>query len=450
MPKSFVFCTGKVGDTLNTLTQDLRRMMEPYTASNLKSRRKKNILKDYTHVASSLGVTHFLMLSSSDEYANLRIARVPRGPTLSFQVRSYARACDVAKVVRRPYNPATAYRTPPLVVLNNFSAPEPAGAGSGSGGANAAHVKLMAITFQNMFPSIAVRTVRLNECRRVVLCHLENPAKDGIVSIRHYAIRARPAGLTRGVKQLLKTNLNKGIPDLGGVDDVSELLLHGAGLGGGATSDSDFTDDESTVSLSSNFVGRGNRKAQQSAIKLVEVGPRLELKLLKVEKGLCEGDVLYHAFVTKTPEEVAEAKKKRQDAESLRLSRKAEQEANVSRKQAAKEEKKAAKKARREERERQKSLAEDNAMRGENWADAQDDDEAETLDSDEEEEVEEEEQEEEEEEEDESDADDEDDEDAEDDDEDAEDDDEDEDEAENETTAASRQYQPPSKRQRKR
>ena len=368
VPKSFVFCTGKVGETLNMLTQDLRRMMEPYTASNLKSRRKKNILKDYTHVASTLGVTHFLMLSSSDEYANLRIARVPRGPTLSFQVRSYARACDVAKVVRRPYNPATAYRTPPLVVLNNFSAPE--GAAAGPSGANAAHVKLMAITFQNMFPSIAVRTVRLNECRRVVLCHLENPAKDGVVSIRHYAIRARPAGLTRGVKQLLKTNLNKGIPDLGGVDDVSELVLHGAGLGGGATSDSDFTDDESTVSLSSNFVGRGNRKAQQSAIKLVEVGPRLELKLLKVEKGLCEGDVLYHAFVTKTPEEVAEAKKKRQDAESLRLSRRAEQEANVSRKQAAKEEKKAAKKARREERERQKSLTED----GESWAGAREDD----------------------------------------------------------------------------
>ncbi len=37
-----------------------------------------------------------------------------------------------------------------------------------------------------------------------------------------------------------------------------------------------------------------------------QVGPRLELELVKVEEGLCEGRVLYHAHVAKTVEEAAE------------------------------------------------------------------------------------------------------------------------------------------------
>lgn len=38
--------------------------------------------------------------------------------------------------------------------------------------------------------------------------------------------------------------------------------------------------------------------------RLVEIGPRLTLKLLKVEEGICDGEVLHHAYITKTPEEI--------------------------------------------------------------------------------------------------------------------------------------------------
>lgn len=34
----------------------------------------------------------------------------------------------------------------------------------------------------------------------------------------------------------------------------------------------------------------------RSAIKLVELGPRLTLELFKVERGFHEGDVLYHKY----------------------------------------------------------------------------------------------------------------------------------------------------------
>ena len=51
-------------------------------------------------------------------------------------------------------------------------------------------------------------------------------------------------------------------------------------------------------------------KSQQSAMKLTELGPRLTLEIFKVEQGVNEGDVLYHKFVHKTPEEAAKIKAK--------------------------------------------------------------------------------------------------------------------------------------------
>ena len=39
LPKSFVFCQGKVADTLRAFCTDMRRVMEPHTASRLRSRR---------------------------------------------------------------------------------------------------------------------------------------------------------------------------------------------------------------------------------------------------------------------------------------------------------------------------------------------------------------------------------------------------------------------------
>lgn len=65
--------------------KDMRKVMEPYTASNLKMR-KKNMLKDLVSVAGPLGVTNFIMFSKTPHGTNMRIARLPRGPTLSFQV----------------------------------------------------------------------------------------------------------------------------------------------------------------------------------------------------------------------------------------------------------------------------------------------------------------------------------------------------------------------------
>ncbi len=75
----------------------------------------------------------------------MRIARVPRGPTLSFQVKTYSLAKDIAAMQKAPKSPGLEFHVAPLLVLNNF------------GDSN--EMKLMSTVFQNMFPPINIQTV---------------------------------------------------------------------------------------------------------------------------------------------------------------------------------------------------------------------------------------------------------------------------------------------------
>ena len=47
---------------------------------------------DFVNVAGPLGVTHFLMVSRSESHVNLRICRLPRGPTITYHVTAVGRA----------------------------------------------------------------------------------------------------------------------------------------------------------------------------------------------------------------------------------------------------------------------------------------------------------------------------------------------------------------------
>jgi ribosome biogenesis protein SSF1/2 len=254
-------------------------------------------VKDYTAVATQLGLTHLIAISqtkSSNVVA--RIGRFMNGPTLHFKVTQYSLVTQVKQAQKKPFESASVLQTPPIVVLNNF------------GQSEENTVKLMRTTLQNMFPPINVKTVRLSECRRVVLFHLKKD--DGLVEMRHYAIRAQPVGINRNIKKILQSK----IPDLSQLRDVSEFLDSQA-YGAGAASDSEADEEYSKVVLPDKFKGTGNERSQKSAIKLTELGPRMTLELFKVESGLCEGDILFHKFQTKTPEEARQTKERvRKDA----------------------------------------------------------------------------------------------------------------------------------------
>merc|ERR1712112_717868 len=47
-------------------------------------------------------------------------------------------------------------------------------------------------------------------------------------------------------------------------------------------------------------------------VRLVELGPRMTLRLVKVEEGLLDGEVLHHEFVEKTDEEKKIIKEKKE------------------------------------------------------------------------------------------------------------------------------------------
>jgi ribosome biogenesis protein SSF1/2 len=213
----------------------------------------------------------------------------------------------------------------------------------------------MRITFQNLFPAINVSQVKLKDCRRVVLFNLI-PGADGpdgtkpsTIEIRQYAIKATPTGVNRRVRRLVQAKL----PNLHKVNDIADYLA-GNAVVSDAPSDSEPEDDPSNVvQLSDTYAGKGNGKSQKSALKLVELGPRLSLELYKVEKGLGAGEVLYHAHMHKTTEEAAALKARKEKEGRLKQDRRNVQEQNVERKRQAAEEKRESKRQRKEEREQQ-------------------------------------------------------------------------------------------------
>lgn len=147
-PHSFVFHKGIVGKSIHELISNVRLMMEPYTAKDLKVR-QSNVLKDFVNVAGLLHVTHFMIFTKTEEFLNLRVVRVPRGPTLTFRVLKYSLNKDVLSNIRKPSMEAKQFSHHPLLVMSGFT-------GTGM------YLKLLSDIFQNMFPSINVLKVNIN------------------------------------------------------------------------------------------------------------------------------------------------------------------------------------------------------------------------------------------------------------------------------------------------
>ncbi|XP_062975050.1 suppressor of SWI4 1 homolog [Elgaria multicarinata webbii] len=310
VPHSFVFHRGRAGKNLQQLVLDVRRVMEPYTATSLKVR-KKNSLKDFVTVAGPLGVTHFLVFTKTSTNINLKLFRLPGGPTLTFKVAQYSLIKDVVSSLKRHRMHEQQFTFHPLLVLNNF-------------GTQGMHIKVMASMFQNMFPSINVHRVNLNAIKRCVLINY-NPDTQ-VLEFRHYSLKVVPVGMSKGLKKLLQERF----PNLSRLEDISELLARDINL---SESEAEQDGSHNITELPQAYAGRGNMKAQQSAVRLTEIGPRMTLQLIKVEEGLGQGNVLYHSFIHKTDEEIQEALARKKAKLQLKAERRSKQEADVQRKE---------------------------------------------------------------------------------------------------------------------
>jgi len=308
-----------------------------------------NSVKDYVHVAAQYGITHVWTVMQTDAHVHLRLIRLPHGPTLTFRIHEYTNARMVRAAQRAPVDPSDALEHSPLVVMHGFNTLPPDDRPASLAGISRPDaMKLVSSMWQHMFPQIQPGKVRLADCQRVVLVHMV--PETGNLEFRHYFIRAVPVGLSRSAATLLKGR----VPDLGGYTDISEFMASrgrassaagGAGAASAAASDSEGEGDvaAATVTLAQDVKGAGNKAAGRSAVKLTEIGPRMTLQLVKVEKGLGGGEVLYHAFQQRTVEEAEALARAVAEREAGRLSRKAQQAANVARKAEAKAAKKAAK-----------------------------------------------------------------------------------------------------------
>lgn len=110
------------------------------------------------------------------------------------------------------------------------------------------------------------------------------------------------------------------------------------------------TDDEAKADLPQDYVGRNAQANQRVSIKLHEVGPRMNLTLVKVEEGVCNGATLYHALVTKTEEEANASAERIEARVQLKEQRRQAQLANVEAKKLSAQQKADEKVARRKRR----------------------------------------------------------------------------------------------------
>ncbi|KAG2471369.1 suppressor of SWI4 1 homolog [Polypterus senegalus] len=315
VPHSFVFNRGQVGKNVSQLVEDMRRAMEPFTAKSLKVR-KKNVLKDFVTVAGPLGVTHFLMFSKTTSNVNFRLARLPRGPMLYFNVQQYSLIKDVVSALKRHRMHDQQFTHHPLLILNNF-------------GMQGMHIKLMATMFQNLFPSINVHKVSLNAIKRCILVNYDPETE--LIDFRHYSLKVVPVGMSKGMKKLIQERF----PNMSKLEDISELLMTGANL---SESEAELDGEHNITELPQVYAGRGNMKSQQSAVRLTEIGPRMTLKLVKIEEGLGDGKVLYHSTVQKTEEEIQEMLARKEKQMKLKAERRKLQEKNVAMKKEQREE----------------------------------------------------------------------------------------------------------------
>ncbi|KAL1311386.1 hypothetical protein AAFC00_001554 [Neodothiora populina] len=420
-PKSMVIRIGasEVGPSVSQLVKDVRSMMEPNTASRLKERRT-NKLRDYTTMAGPLGVSHLMLFSRSENgNTNMRLAITPRGPTLHFRVDKYSLCKDVLKSMKRPKSDSAGYLTSPLLVMNNFIQATTEATEDESKSTNPIPKQLESLTttiFQSLFAPISPQQTSLNSIKRVMLVD-RVPSKDDehqfVLQLRHYAIKSStpkhslPKALRRLENAEKLTRASKGLPNLGKFDDVADYILDptaAAGFTSASESEAD-TDAEVEVLAPENrkVMNKEERqrmrdaqreriaaqtaaengqepaaappkrapRTEKKAIKMQELGPRMTLRLTKVEEGLCGGKIMWHEYISKSKSETQKQEQTWAVRRKEKEERKRVQKENVERK---KEQKKSTRGAKHREAAEEGDEDEDEDME-DAWSSDDDDDE---------------------------------------------------------------------------
>lgn len=229
---------------------------------------------------------------------------------------------------------------------------------------------LVTSVFHGLFPPINPQVAPLKSIRRVLLLNRERSKDDDsyILNFRHYAITTKVTGVSKAVKRLnaaeklMNSKSRKGkLPNLSKLQDIADYMVggeNGDGYTTDGTSGSEVDTDAEVEVIESS--GRkkvapraraqqqdeddsdedkdthGHDKVERRAVKLVELGPRMKLRLTKVEEGLCAGKVMWHEYIHKTKEEIKEFEKTWEKRRQEKEARRKQQRENVEKKKKAK------------------------------------------------------------------------------------------------------------------
>ena len=283
----------------------------------------------------------------------MKLVKNPKGPTLTFAVDEYSLARDVVafQQANKRYNKifCNTLQAPPLLIMNGFG-----------GRPDSDPYRIASLMIQSMFPPIKVQSMNLSACKRIVLFNLVKGEPTGdeddeedqyYIEFRHYGISARQRSVNRGIKRLINS---KKVPDMSKFDDIaayikSKAVKHAGSEGGtttasqgGFSSESEADDlPESRIVLPENY--QDKKANTHVAIKLHELGPRLKLKLHKIQEGFCRGNVTFHRKIHMSKAEIKQQLDSLKSKRELKEKRKRIQEENVRRKQELAKEKELAK-----------------------------------------------------------------------------------------------------------
>lgn len=260
------------------------------------------------------------------------------------------------------------FLTSPLLVMNNMVSPK-----STDNPTAPTLNQLESLTtavFQSLFPPISPQDTPLPSIRRVLVLDREISATPHLssssesvsyhINLRHYAITTKKMGLSRSIRQLdtaeksAKDRTNRQcMLNLGKLDDVADYLLdpNAVSVGFISGSENEIETDaeievletktrkadnhrqfESSANGNDKEYERGIHSIERRAVKLVELGPRLSLRMTKVEDGVCTGRTMWHEYVSKSKEEVDEMEETWEGRRQAKEKRKKAQSENVERK----------------------------------------------------------------------------------------------------------------------
>jgi len=314
VPRSLVLRRGKVGIYLQKLIKEVRVMLYPFCAINLKESRK-NSLKDFLSIVDLYNLSHMFAFTKTSNNEYMRLARMPSGPTLTFKIDQYCFSSDLATNTENHKPLLKSFHHVPVILLNGFNSnllseeyTEP--------------VKIVSSMFQSVFPPLNFAELEEKQVKKCILVNMKvSGSGEPSFELRHYHIDVEKMASKKTISNVI--NMNK--TDFSGYSNIAEYILKQTGY----TDNSD--NEESNVNLSLNE--KGTTKENVHKVNLVEIGPRLDVKLHKIEEGFFKGNVAFHKLIKKSRKEILESAKDIKLKKAEKRKRREEQKENIKKKE---------------------------------------------------------------------------------------------------------------------